>query len=147
MAGLAPQRLDELLLLVEIVGEVRGRRDHRRDDARQRLERFAARANDERLPRLAAALERRHETGAHERRLTDAGATDDGHHRPIANTRDHRRDFAVTAEELAGVVLLERGQTGVRALVELELDRVAAAGEERLECRGQLLRRLPELLV
>src|SRR6185312_1857756 len=103
-------------------------------------QRVTARPHDDALPRVAGRLERRHDTGAHERRLARARGTDDRDERLLAQARDRARDVLRAAEEAVRVALLERVEARIRALVGNE---VAAGARwlERLEIRQQICRR------
>src|SRR5258706_8848283 len=57
----------------------------------------------------------------------------------IAQAHDRARDVSAAAEEAIGVLLLERGETGVRALVVAQLAAVAA-GDQRFDIGEQRLR-------
>ncbi len=57
----------------------------------------------------------------------------------IAQAHDRARDVAAAAEEAIGVLLLERGETGVGALVVAQLAAVAA-GDQRFDIGEQRLR-------
>src|SRR5262249_27936178 len=106
----------------------------------QRRERASARAKREDFPRLAGSPEGRDDAGAHEGRLARTRRAGDAEHRLASQARDRQRDVGAAPEEPVGVGLLERAQSGKRALAVRE-PTAAAPGKERLELAEELRRR------
>ena len=122
-----------------LVGRSAAAVGERQDQRGQAPQRLSSRPQHQYVPALGGGPQRGDHAGPHERRLADAGSTDDGRHRVLAQTGDHLEHVGGPAEEAIRVALLERRQPGVGTAI----GRVRADGpprQHRLESGEQLRR-------